>query len=258
MMLTMMAGCADETPEAEDVLAPQEVKVEDRSLGAISGVVVDETIRPVAGASLDIRAADGKSASVTSDEMGRFVHEDLLPGVYFIAASAPGFFDTQQAVEVTAGQVAKPKILLQVDWTPKPFHETLDFNGILRVSDWYGTYLLTVMMGNTEFCECEFSFEVPDTVHSFVVEAFWEPNLGDPAHELYFEVEDRETAEGDGLYSTAPFHKVYPRTLFGGSNELLVRVSSGQGVDLDQEFEIFITLFHLAAPPADWSIATAS
>ncbi len=257
LVFVTLAGCAGDAPADEaEGLAPQEIQVEDRRFGAISGVVIDETIRPIVDAAVAIKGADGQETTVSSDEMGRFVLRDLDPGLYFVSAAAAGHFDAQQSVEVVAGAVAHPKIMLQVDFTPQPFHETLDFNGILRVSDWYGTYTLTLLMGNTELCECEFYFDVPDTVHSILVEGFWEPKLGDPEHELYFELETPEPLQTQAAYSTSPFHGVYPREAFDpAAKEFLVRVSSGLGADIDQEFEVFVTLFHLAPPPPGWSIA---
>ncbi len=261
VLLTSLAGCAGDDAPANDAdeLVPQEVKVEDKKRGAISGVVVDESIRPIAGATVSIRGADGESQSVTSDEAGRFVVEDLDPGLYFLTVTAEGHFEAQQSVEVAAGRVAKPKVLLQIDFTPQPFQETFDFNGILRFSDWYGVYTLTLLMGNTELCECVFDFQVPSTVQSILVEAFWEPNLGNEDHELYFELESADGTLLSEGYSTAPFHRVHPRSLFAeAGSELLVRVSSGVWVDVDQEFELFITLFHLAPAPEGWSIANQS
>ncbi len=254
-----LAGCqGDASTDDEDLLVPQEVKVDNRRLGAISGVIIDEAIRPIAGASIERTDVDGATKSTQSDKTGRFVMEDLEPGLYFLTVRAESHLNAQQAVEVLAGKVSKPKIVLNRDATTQPYQETVALNGILRASTWYATYAYTRMAGNWELCECEFIVEMAPSVEGIIVEAFWEPRVAIPGHELFFEVASAELGRGDALYSTTPFHKIYLKEFFEGhADQALIRVGS-RAADVDQEFEVFVTMFHLSEPPEDWSIAHAA
>ncbi|MGB0652664.1 MAG: carboxypeptidase-like regulatory domain-containing protein [Thermoplasmatota archaeon] len=260
LMAALLAGCADEPAPAEDegALRVAEVKAT-KQAGAIGGVVVDDTIRPVVGATVTLRGATIANLTTQTDAVGQFAYEDLEPGTYFLDVQAEGHFRAQSSVTVAAGQVASAKVLLEVDRTPQPYHETFDFNGILVVSDWYGTYLLTTALGNTALCECEFHFEPGPVVTDIIVEAVWESRLGIPDHQLYFELETVEPSEGVAEYSTSPALLRHPRGAFDAdAEEFLVRVSSDVGADVDQPFELFVTLFHNGPAPRGWSFVEQS
>jgi thermitase len=70
--------------------------------GSISGKVMDAANgSPIAGATVGCNGV-----SVTSDSNGEFVITNLSQGVYTVAASASGYADASQTVEVLAGQTS--------------------------------------------------------------------------------------------------------------------------------------------------------
>lgn len=137
MLLTtlMLAGCSGGNAKADsddfdDAPEFQEVVVTDDT-GAIRGVVVDLAIVPVEGAA--IRVTPG-NLETTTGESGAFVFSELDPGTYFLRVNKPGFFATQQSVEVVAG-IKDPKvvrILLEADITFAPFTQLQVWEGFLQ------------------------------------------------------------------------------------------------------------------------------
>src|SRR5687768_8662219 len=77
----VLAGCSDDpAPPAASDDGTADVEVdEDAKTGAISGVVVDEAIRPIRNATVQLA---GKDVNQTTDEHGQFVFQDLEPGTY--------------------------------------------------------------------------------------------------------------------------------------------------------------------------------
>ncbi|MBM3324541.1 MAG: carboxypeptidase-like regulatory domain-containing protein, partial [Calditrichaeota bacterium] len=80
--------------------------------GRVRGVVLDRTTRePVALASVMVV---GSSRGAGADENGRFVIEDLAPGVYHLRASAIGYnSDTKSEILIHPGRTAEVEFLLE-------------------------------------------------------------------------------------------------------------------------------------------------
>ena len=122
---TLLAGCADGSdPDGPD--GPRLDVTDDT--GGIRGVVVDQSIVPVVGATVSVRQTDQET---TTDEGGQFTFIGLEPGTYFLDVSKNLYDGVQASVEVVAG-VAEPK-LVQVQLTKLtdavPFVETIQFDG---------------------------------------------------------------------------------------------------------------------------------
>lgn len=101
--------------------------------GGIRGVVVDEAVRPIKGATVEITSP---AKSVTTDETGVFTFSGLEAGTYFVKASHPLYDLQQQNVEVQAG-VADPKpvkFLLTRIVLQDPYYYTLKFDGFIVCS----------------------------------------------------------------------------------------------------------------------------
>src|SRR5689334_7612668 len=75
--------------------------------GAIEGVIVDAQTKPVAGATVEIRAIDtGEVRRTVTDARGRFAAIALPVGVYTVDAALAGFTSTRRAgITVTVGRV---------------------------------------------------------------------------------------------------------------------------------------------------------
>lgn len=124
-------GAADETipdPGFEDI--DLEVSA---TTGAIRGVVVDERIVPILGATVTATGA-GTEQSTETDEEGRFVFGGLEPGTYFLAATSTLHTSAQTSAEVVAGVEEPPltRILLQRLFDQEPFVEQQKFDGFIQ------------------------------------------------------------------------------------------------------------------------------
>ncbi len=93
-----------------------EVQVTDTT-GAIRGVVVDEAIRPVAGALVVLVQAMGDRNFTTGDS-GSFAFSGLDSGTYFLEVSRFGYSSVQQSVDVVAGQRDPPVVKVQLASDP--------------------------------------------------------------------------------------------------------------------------------------------
>ena len=259
--LLLLAGCSQDPGSAAVELGDgSQVQLKDAdataSRGAISGVVVDEAIRPVAGALLTLL---GPQASATSDENGLFTFERLEPGLYTVAANATGYFPAQTTAEVLAGDVAKVRMVLPLDTTPKPYHTTLKFDGFVQagnglVDQAYQLFVKDVT--GIDFCTCQFYFQAEAEPETQVIEVTWEPSVQNPtaASSGYWALWD----DGSSDYYDD-----------GCDNPCLARVDGGfqpearnfhtdiwldsDWVQYEQSFTEYVTLFYVAPAPEGWS-----
>ncbi len=119
-VLTALAGCADDAPALEAEADFSDLDLEaDADTGVIRGVVIDETITPVADATVAL--SDGTETTTTPE--GLFGFSDLEPGTYFLTITKPGFGQIQQSTEVVAGVATPPIVKVQLVRTPgsEPF-----------------------------------------------------------------------------------------------------------------------------------------
>jgi hypothetical protein len=139
---TLLAGCSGNDPSGKSSTDPTFDDLgltATSSTGLVRGVVVDDAIRPIAGARIVLSGGDSAGETV-STEAGTFGFSNLLPGTYFLAVSKPGFFAAQQSVDVVAGveEPAIAKVLLQIDAANQPFFEARVFEGYIECS---GTFV---------------------------------------------------------------------------------------------------------------------
>ncbi|MFA5944220.1 MAG: carboxypeptidase-like regulatory domain-containing protein [Candidatus Thermoplasmatota archaeon] len=131
----LLAGCSSSGNDSSSDTGPT---FDDLGLdatattGVIRGIVVDDAIRPVAGASIALKDQSGRQATTT--DAGTFGFEGLAPGTYFLTVTKPGYFEAQQSAEVVAG-VAEPaivKVQLAVDAANLPYVEAYVFSGFIE------------------------------------------------------------------------------------------------------------------------------
>lgn len=130
---TAVAGCAEQGGDGDvpAALQVEQVDVDPASrLGAISGVVVDEAIRPIRNATVSVPGKD----NLTTGPEGTFAFEDVEPGVHFVSVVATGYLPVQTSVDVLAGTAATVRLLLPIDPTPQPFHVTIKYDGFIDAS----------------------------------------------------------------------------------------------------------------------------
>ncbi len=136
IILALLAGCtsasSSETiqdagpgavgPSAEPARASE-------TTGAIAGLVVDDSLQPIAGALVGIQ---GQPLTATTDVGGSFTFNALEPGRYVVLANALGYEAASKAADVIAGEVVNAQIVLSPLPTTVPFPETLQFSGLIE------------------------------------------------------------------------------------------------------------------------------
>jgi hypothetical protein len=137
LLLTALAGCSGGGEDPVDKADFKDLDLKSSSTkGLIRGVVVDEAVRPLAGAKVSLQSAGGPFETVSSEE-GLFGFGELDPGTYFIFASKAGFKATQSSTDVQAGVDDPPilRILLSPDASfIAPYVETFVFDGFIECS----------------------------------------------------------------------------------------------------------------------------
>ncbi|HUR26111.1 MAG TPA: carboxypeptidase-like regulatory domain-containing protein [Candidatus Thermoplasmatota archaeon] len=98
-----------------------------KDTGGIRGLVVDQSVTPVAGAHV-VLAGD---RNTTSDDQGQFNFTGLAPGDYFLAVGKPGFTGVQVAATVVAGVSEPPivKVLLERLSQAQPYLDHFKLDG---------------------------------------------------------------------------------------------------------------------------------
>ena len=263
----ILAGCAAEgDPEASVQLGDgSEVEfaaVEaGEGLGSITGVVVDEAIRPLAGANVSVL---GQPVSVATDGQGLFALADLEPGLHTLSVDAAGYSTVQATTEVKPGETSKVRIVLALDRTPRPYHTTQKY-------DWYDDAGVTLVdfavdLADRSFlndslpaaCDvCYFEFTSDGPVDTFVIEAVWEDTVDHPAKEteFYWSLYDLDSSEYESDYFTSPGRAEIPAGDLGNATRFGISLAGEEEwITYQQHAQLFVSLFYLAPPPEGWSI----
>jgi hypothetical protein len=122
----LLAGCAvgpsKEGPEATAGSAA--------GLGQLAGVVVDEAVRPVAGATLTL----GETSTISAAD-GTFRIEGVAPGTYVLQAAKHGFSTVSTEVYVPEGEAMDlVKLVLVQDASTFAYYEAYVLDGFIQCS----------------------------------------------------------------------------------------------------------------------------
>jgi hypothetical protein len=132
------SGCAQansQTSSTTEVPTDiQQVEVS-HDTGAIRGIVVTDSITPIPGANVTIKA-DGKDLSKRTSATGGFSFTGLKPGTYFVTASKAGYKSVQSSTTVAADDENPPvlKIILPADLANRPYAQLSLWKGFLECS----------------------------------------------------------------------------------------------------------------------------
>ncbi|MFO1533852.1 MAG: carboxypeptidase-like regulatory domain-containing protein [Thermoplasmatota archaeon] len=97
---TMLSGCSGSSPSPTSNLAAGK--------GGMSGLLIDDVYRPIPGGLVLI---EGIGLTATTDDLGQFHFDDLLPGSYVLLATAPGHEAAPVPVDVQADKYAEVEVL---------------------------------------------------------------------------------------------------------------------------------------------------
>jgi hypothetical protein len=114
--------------------SPKEVQATSTT-GGIRGVVVDQAVRPIKGATVTV-SGNGVAKDATTDAGGTFSVSGLPAGTYLLKSSHSLYDSAQQSVEVKAGVKNPPivKVLLTQKAFAKPYMVTSLFKGFIVCS----------------------------------------------------------------------------------------------------------------------------
>ncbi|MGB0652453.1 MAG: carboxypeptidase-like regulatory domain-containing protein [Thermoplasmatota archaeon] len=277
LVAALLAGCADDDgSNGSDELTQQALDDLDveatATTGVIRGVVVDQAIRPVDGALVQVPQPGGAPAlSMETDASGAFGFDGLQPGPYFLRITKVGYNDAQVSVDVVAGvdEPAAIKVLLEANPSAAPYVQLFTFNGFIECS----TGVLAVCglanavgeiagvgnLTNDHFLEV---YEVDPGARFLQSEMVWQstqaafPNMYQDLYTADGDTIDSQINSTEGpspLVITEREASIAAHGL-GDTRNLMVRVFSAgiAEVTIQQEFEIFITLTHNFVPPAGW------
>lgn len=117
LITALLAGCSESKGpvEPEDDTFEEFEDDVDADTGMIRGVVVDTGIVPVVGITVTLA---GQDLSTTTNDKGAFQFTDLEPGTYFLEVGGNGYEATQTSATVIAGEL--PDVLrIQVKLNPQ-------------------------------------------------------------------------------------------------------------------------------------------
>lgn len=284
LAMLLLAGCSgggSDGPPAED-FEDLELQASD-TRGIIRGVVVDDAIRPIAGAKVDLKGPS--TGSSTSSEEGLFGFDQLEPGTYFLQVSRLGFKTTQVSAEVVAAVAEPPitRVLLAADTSfVPPYYEQYIFEGFMECSTGAGAAggyaYLNACSGSAELFPNDKTTEryvlsgYPDWVQS---EMIWESTQSvsrSLAHNFHYpdpgeaDGQKDQSVEGESPLTNTMDNETAKEYLEGveyeeGDNltlrqRIFTRATDGTGpaLTIQQRFTVYTTVFYGYLPPEGWTL----
>ncbi len=228
----MLAGCSGDSTESP---SQEDSGFEDINLnvsettGAIIGVVVDDAIRPITGATVTLVLDSGRVDSQT-DEQGRFAFDGLAAGTYILEVKKPGYVPAQSTADVQAG-VDKPplvKILLERLFSQDPYMTEFKSSGFITCA--YHALLLTAPcvtdytsisptcpggcapeLREVQGDKRSFEFEVEGGWQTIIFELVWEASAEGTSDEMGVTVSHTERTSGHWYASADSASPLYLR-----------------------------------------------
>ncbi len=283
IMAAALAGCAggdsgggDSNPDVPELEVTS-------STGGIRGVVVDESIRPIEGATVMIRQTGD---STTTDEKGAYAFTGLAAATYFVEASHPLYNSIQQSTEVVAGVKAPKPLNFQLIRviTEEPYSFTQKESGFIACSANIGAAKSEECgegvgvdgvgrVGGQEQNRAEIQFTVDGPhIKTLIVEQVWEPSTelnpdGSQGLDTLVALDWsclpvcsgdvlNRTESGSPLILRVDADTLAARNITSETVFSTFTWSAGSfGLMINQEFELFITSFYYLPAPPGWSFA---
>ncbi|HUR26120.1 MAG TPA: carboxypeptidase-like regulatory domain-containing protein [Candidatus Thermoplasmatota archaeon] len=268
VVLLALAGCSQGgSPDGEgSVPAADEV--------ALRGSVLDPAVRPLAGATVTIAAAN---ASAVSDEQGQYAFAELPRGtVLVLTVALAGFTSASRQATLPDTGETRLDVVLQPVVSTKGYVDVLKFEGIIGCQA-----AVVVSEGDPTASDCGsgldpgktvWPFPVAPALASAVIEVAWEP--GSPAAAgLGARLEHMDGSGGNAtelssVVGRSPLRLVVPQVtaakLFTQGGDLRLTVYAmpvtdedeqavAAAVAVDQRFQAFASLFYVVPATATYS-----
>ena len=289
LVTVLLSGCSgggDGEPPGAGLPSGLEV---DSVTGALHGVVVDQAIRPVAGATVAISGPNERTAETGED--GSFAFGRLPPGTYLVQASHPIFAPAQTTAQVEAGDAEPPavRVLLERLFAQEPFSEVIKFDGFIQcgydaavlTSQCVNDYTTIVVGGGvandlrTLVDNRGYVTAVGPGWQVMVYELVWEPTAQGTSQEMFFLVSFFNRTASDHYGRATGESPVALRLHVGETHEsqagaeeqvpaegrpdlyVFAGISAGGGLPVgagvSQSFTFFQHNFYYGLPPEGWS-----
>ena len=285
LLLLSLAGCAGSDDPAVTPADFEELELQATDTkGIIRGVVVDDAIRPIAGAKVQLRGGAGEQATTSSAE-GLFGFDQLDPGTYFLEVGRLGFKTTQVSAEVVAGVDEPPitRVLLAADLSfVSPYFQQFIFEGFMECSTGAGA-----AGGYVYYNACSGSDELfpnDKTTDRYILggypawvqsEMIWESTQAvsrSLAHNFHYPDPDETdgqkdlSVEGESPLLNTMDNETAKEYIEGlefeeGDNltlrmRIFTRATDGTGLALtfQQRFTVYTTVFYGYLPPEGWTL----
>ncbi len=260
VLAILLSGCSQDSAGGEH--SPPPVTAVTPDLADVRGVVVDEAVRPVANATVELA---GHGLNTTTDSQGVFHFDRLPPGLATVRASAPGFLASQATVDLVGGKVAAVKVLLMTDPSMVGYQTLHHWQGFIEVSGSLATFAVDLFAQgflNQSLCQCTFFFTIDEQPAAYVYEVYLAENL--PAGPLgnssyYWElIASAADSEIESAYDEIPIYQVINGTVFPEEREEITARVTGPALwpSFQQEYDLFVTVFYRVPPPDGWRAAT--
>jgi hypothetical protein len=222
--------------------------------GHIAGVVVDQAIRPIQGATVRL---PGMDLTEKTDRNGAFSFADLHVGPYLINANATTYYGAETVITVKADEFSRVKFVLTAIPPPEPRHVTQKFEGFADVTD------LTTFTFLSMCTTCYFDFYAGgEGLQALLIEATMDPYAGVGAgtvgsNNFYLNLRDTTAntlrASGDYANPMRVDIRVPPLTETESAYRLNVRPEAFPVPETNKDFEVFVTQWYNSVPPIEWS-----
>jgi hypothetical protein len=272
-ILVLASGCSEPVPEPKPTAG----------LAFLDGVVVDQAIRPVAGALVEAPSA-GASATTGSDGAFRL---ELTPGSHVLQASHPSYAALTQPVALPEGGLSGLVLQFTLTAAEGPYRLVTKYDGFIVCSlamsyvfseecgEGVGTPVGRVGKQGNNAIRYDFQAESP-ALKTVVVEQVWEPT-SDAGRELQFvfatawrcEPACGGEAVGEGGAAGAPPlllrvddealapHLADPAAVF--TTYTLARTDlAASNLILNQPFQLFVTQSYREAAPEGYSFVAGA
>lgn len=260
-----LAGCSSPKDDPGSTIETSfEDVVATATRGVIKGVVVDQAIRPIADATVELKDQQ-RAATTTADGLFSFI--DLQPGTYFVQASKYGFNSTLTSIEVVAG--VDPPILnvpLIANPSERPYLEVIKDEGFIGCSaggqlDYCG--LAGELSGSGEglfFKSIELTNGVPSWIQTELV---WESTqplgaelklnmMNETDYTLYYRKNVTSTSPLVGTFNAEEIAQYR----FGIDSEYgLLVAAPDTSVVIQQRFTAYTHIFYRFTPPEGWQFS---
>lgn len=278
LALLALAGCAADEPSGKDRPQAEPGAGE----GTVRGFVVDEAIRPVAGAAVAVRSAvGGAGAPVQAETDARGEFALALPaGAYLLEASHARFAPTRSEVQVAEG--FESSVVLQFEFPAEmaPYHTTEKWDGFVVCSlstpaftseecgEGVGTPAGRVGKQANNLVRHDFGVDSTD-LQTLVVEVAWSPTSEAGTSLVVYTVSDwvcDPECDGNDLgteHGTSPIHHRVDRDALLEELEqpepefsVFVLADDEAGAAtlvLNQPFQVFVSKFYRDAAPEGFS-----